>query len=1215
MNEWEFTVLVAGWINEILGADHTLPFSEARCEQRTRRSLKRRDITLLDRNNQIVLTGEVKLPYMKDGSTPFNEKLCRDARSKAQKAKSPFFFTWNVNECVLWETETSEATWREESYRSWDVTRVTDPKHLPLPPTESAIRKWLHTFLHDFARALDGTSPLPLKPLDERFVETLESALQMPIHLTFDALWTRYTQARFKGELDRWMRELGWIIRDDEEGIRDNLERAAKIACYGMVNKLVFYEALSRRFSKYLKKLRVPAHITTGDALRNHLFGEFEIAKDRTGDYETVFGLDHRLFEHRIPFYDDRTTVHWRELVERIHEFDFGSLDYDVIGNIFEKFISPEERHKFGQYFTRVEVVDLINSFCIRRGDEKIMDPACGGGTFLVRAYVRKRDLMPTRNHTQMLDDIHGIDISGHAAHLTTINLATRDLVDAENYPRVARDDFFNIRPKHHFLSLPRHLKTKGLGKIQQREITIPELDAIVGNPPYLRQEEIQKGSKKKSHPGTKEFYQNLIKEETGLTLSGRSDIHCYFWPHASCFLKENGLLCLLTSSQWLDVEYGFRLQEWILKNFRVIACFESLDEPWFVGARVATVATILQREPNEQKRMGNEVRFVQLRRALREILAHDDTTSGAMLAADGFRDEILNLPNNTVNNRYRARLVSQGAIWRNGVELGALMRKTHTAQAGDEQSSRYYGGKWGVYLRAPDLWFRLLDEYGDGFVPLGEIAHIWRGVTSGKDAFFFPIDCSQDTLQRVKKPKEFHSEYGVPRKDVESGRVKLVKCGEGRGEVRPIESRFLEPEVHSLMEVNSYVVKKEDCTRMILLVGEPREKLKNTYVLRYIQWGEKRGYQNGSTCAARVTKDREWYDLTGHRRGQLFWPMAQQYKHVIALNEEDLICNHNLFDVSSKDKINVYSLWGVLNSTIVALSKFQFGRPVGVEGNLKTEVIDVNMMLVPDPRRATKAIRTKLARIYEEIKERSALQFISERRLRTKAYTRAGKEDALLDLPDVCELDMNDRRKLDDAVLQILGVKPKSHRDAILDELYAYMREFFEYTREKEEKAIENKKRAKKKGPARAWEIAQQIHDELVIEYPGFQKRYDADFLNTDKDYTTFDLPSEGSAIPLQDMIHRHPVEFIKGKKHRVDILETDSAEQCELVCFLAKQGLRGLVRIPHEEKECRRVYSEYEHFVRQRNERVRKMIEERSSDEDMQEKIYKSLVSQLLY
>jgi predicted helicase len=283
---------------------------------------------------------------------------------------------------------------------------------------------------------------------------------------------------------------------------------------------------------------------------------------------------------------------------------------------MFERLIDPGERHKYGQYYTRPQVVDLINSFCIHSADAKVMDPACGGGTFLVRAYVRKKCLSQSRPHRQLLSELFGIDVSPYATHLTTINLATRELVEEENYPQVATNDFFNITTGKRFLQLPDRkqmaaARSAGLGKTQQRDIVIPPLDAVVGNPPYVRQEGIPSSKSEKSETkrkSTKEFYSEVVRRETGFTPSGRSDLHIYFWPHASTFLKEDGWFGFLTSSQWLDVEYGFRLQEWILRNFAIAAIIESRDEPWFVGARIATVVTILRREPDAQKRMENIV-------------------------------------------------------------------------------------------------------------------------------------------------------------------------------------------------------------------------------------------------------------------------------------------------------------------------------------------------------------------------------------------------------------------------------------------------------------------------------------------------------------------------------------------------------------------------------------------------------------------------------
>jgi len=95
ITEWEFTAEVAGWIAVILDQDKTLPFSEAKCEQRGKGSRKRRDRTLIDKNGNKAITGEVKLPFAKDGATPFNEDVVQDARKKAARAKVNYFFTWN----------------------------------------------------------------------------------------------------------------------------------------------------------------------------------------------------------------------------------------------------------------------------------------------------------------------------------------------------------------------------------------------------------------------------------------------------------------------------------------------------------------------------------------------------------------------------------------------------------------------------------------------------------------------------------------------------------------------------------------------------------------------------------------------------------------------------------------------------------------------------------------------------------------------------------------------------------------------------------------------------------------------------------------------------------------------------------------------------------------------------------------------------------------
>ena len=235
MNEWEFTAEVASWIKEILGKNAALPFSRAKCEQHQHGSQKRRDLTLLDKNEQIVLTGEIKLPYQQHGGTPFNAFVVKDARSKAQKAGSPYFFTWNVNDFILWETDPTKKTWQEHNYKAWEVTRVYRESDLELPPTRHALQKWLGSFLDDFAQILRGDLSLGVKSPDEKFIEALESALHIPILLTMEKMESLYATPAFKRALDQWMREeQGWTIYEDTDGIRQNLEQASKFACYAL---------------------------------------------------------------------------------------------------------------------------------------------------------------------------------------------------------------------------------------------------------------------------------------------------------------------------------------------------------------------------------------------------------------------------------------------------------------------------------------------------------------------------------------------------------------------------------------------------------------------------------------------------------------------------------------------------------------------------------------------------------------------------------------------------------------------------------------------------------------------------------------------------------------------------------------------------------------------------------------------------------------------
>ena len=1225
MNEWGFTGEVKSWIDQIVKLNTNLPFAGAKIEEVGKGSQKRRDLTLIDRTGTPLLTGEVKLPDAPDGGSPYRAEVVKDAQQKALRAGVKFFFTWNVNECVLWETATAGAGLKDRTYERWTITALTNRAQLDAAPVQAVIHEWLVKFLHDAARILKSGQVGGGRTPDIKFVEALESALTVPIRHTHEALAKLYvTNHTFKRDLDQWMVSLGWTIVSDSEGLYELLERAAKFGCYLFVNKLVFHEALLKKYGKSLAPLNAPPEIMTGDDLQMRLQHFFAEAKQVTGDYETIFGDDPKDMGRRIPFYADAAVQGWRSLIDQIHEFDFSKLDYEVVGSIFERLIGPEERHKYGQFYTRVEVVDLINSFCIREGDAKVLDPACGGGTFLVRAYARKRVMAESRNHRDLLTDIYGTDVSQFAAHLTTMNLATRDLVEDENYPRVGRSDFFDVLPDSPFVKLPQKLKSEGLGTKYQ-DIKIPPLDAVITNPPYVRQEDIPKAKKKPKdggpEAGTKEFYSRRVEQMAGAKLSGRSDLHCYFWPHAAIFLKMGGMLGFITSSQWLDVKYGFDLQRWLLRNFEILAVLESPVEPWFVGARVATAVTIARRCDDADRRNANTVRFVQLRQPLSELLQSDGTTLGAVLAADSLRDEILQLTEDVSHKRYRARLINQGELWREGVELGRIMRGEEAdSDESDEQqdsnesehtgaASDYFGGKWSLYLRAPDLWFELQERFAGRFVPLGQLVNIRFGVKSGKDGYFFPVDVTDKCLTALSDPVAFEHEYGVPREQVDQGHVKLVMAGEKRGQLHAIESEYLEPEVHSLMDVDSFVVDSSQCSKLIFLA--PSSTKLKPYAKAYVKWAEAQGFHRNPTCESRETDESRWYDLSRLSRPSVILPKIQQYRLIAFLNPENLYQNSSLLGLYDLSKPDADYFAGLLNSTFGVLPRLLYARGLGNEGNSQLDVYSAKMLPVVDF--STIAAKAKVGAAFKVMTERKALSFISERRMRQIAFERAGKREELAQLSELCELDMPDRRALDHAVLELLGIKSKKERDEWINRLYDYLRQFFEETRRKEEQAIVNKNVTKRKGAVSPQDLATQIAAELNTQEPMLFRTY-KDFFNESgvgNGWIAREVPPEGMPELHVDM-HDVGVRFMRGKK-RVEFMSLPSEGHAALAVVAIREMRRETVQVPREERICIALLRDYQAFLVKRNERLSEAIAQRVADEEVQQTVLHLLLERV--
>ena len=1182
VDERTFAAQIAGWVTEYLNDNPHLPFDRATVEKHVGESTQRHDFCLYSRHtDQPVLTGEIKMPDSLQGRHSLNNELVEDALKKASREGVRYCFTWNVRQFVLFDSHMQGVPYMQRHIEGpSDVADVRISDDVSRQWAQDAIREYWKQFLEKFAELQAGRRSFEPAPIDQRFIAWLEAALEDPIVNTADSLLEQYrSDPDYRTKLNSWMLSQSWEPSSQSDQQRQNLERASRLSCYILVTRLVFYQVLRRRF-RQLSAISIEG-VTTAEELQETIEARFEEAVLYSRDYETVFRPEKSDFGYSIPFLSPTAPKDWARLVRSIEDFDFSTLDFEVIGQMYERLIGYRERRRFGQFYTSPEVVDLINAFCIRNGDDHVLDPACGGGTFLIRAYYRKRAMngitqdTPT-THEQLLDEIFGVDIGAYPAQLSTINLAVRHLSDQGNYPRIARASFFDAQAGRPLYNIP-------LTGDSTRSISLGEMDAVVGNPPYIRQEAINKDEKKR--------YLELFRTEwPGQTLlSGRSDIYAYFFSHAAHLLKPGGYLGFVTSVGWLDTDYGFKLQEFFLRNFRIVAVIESQVEKWFEDARVTTAVTILQREHDEEKRSNNKVSFIQLRKPLDEVLSQvlnrplsDEGNDSRQSDMDRVRDIIEGLDAPTATDYWRIRIRTQRQLWEDGIAL-----HIEDDEQDDEDHPKYKAGKWGQYLRGPDSWFELTERAADQMTPLQNLTNISRGFTSGADRFYCVRDVTKQHLDSTPDPQEFLNRWGISRDDTR--RIRIVR--DGIDVEHLVESRFLEPELHSLMEVKRTIVQKKDVGRMVVKAPVPRANLRGTHFGEYVVYAEQQGWHTGSTIESRA-RTRPWYDLglrPKEQRADIFWPKAQQYRHIVPLNVDALPCKDRLYDVWVKQGVDRDLLWAVLNSTIVALSKHQFGRGAGIEGNLDTHIIDVNAMLVPDIRQADKETAARAIAACKQMSGRTSLRYLYE------------------------EFELDDRQELDDATLNMLGIKDPDERATLRKRLYSDITTLQNSTRDREIIAQQDRRHSSRTNISSPQDIA----DELWSEHqPALQLlQFPEDFVPRLNEGDSFDLPPGeveiGTAMMDQDNLLKAGTVRVGGRNG--EVLDAGTVSRSRFLEALSACHRSGLIRLPND-KICEDAVNNFNQYRNELEDRCIQLAQRRTPEQQRQRTVANALLRKAL-
>jgi len=866
---------------------------------------------------------ELKQPAFLD---PLSEpELIEPARIKASKRHALYFCTSNFRELVWFNTEKANRMepLEKQIVQRYTLSSMIDPNTIEEPGIKGAIYRGLERFLIDLVEISTGKKSEPKHPIDEILVYRLQNTIK-----TLSIYYKRIIEEKVKGDrklskqLQSWFIEQGWSFSFQDQ----DYNKAARQTAYLLVNKILFYSVIQP--IRRLDPLEIPKSLKSGELLQSTLQGFFNLVLKI--DYETIYSTD---FIDQIAFPDNRDVVEEiKELIEVLSKYDFSKIGYDVIGRIFEKLIPDEERHILGQYFTNPDVVDLILRFCLKHETDKILDPGCGAGTFLVRAYQHKKLMNQRLTHEEILKTIWGNDIAKFPAHLTTINLAINDLRSDENYPRVIQKDFFDLLPDRVEFSLPeawRRVQIKGLGKIEKVLEHPRFFNCIVGNPPYTRQEEIEDIQEK-----SEGYKGQLIKKALYLEgkpfaqISKRAGIYTYFFIHGTKFLQNGGKFGFIVSNSWLDVDYGKGLQEHFLSQYKIISIIESKVERWFEDADINTVIVILERAGGDKlkkERDENLVRFAYLKKTLRHFIPLAESMwekeVGRLEAIDKLIKNILGHTSYYENEEFRIYTKSQKELWEDGY---------------DSEEGKYVGSKWGKYLRAPKIFFTILEKGKGELIPLKQVAKVRFGIKTGANEFFY---LTEEQINKWKIEKEFWMHR------------------DEKGQWLP---NYI---IKSPRECHSIVVKPEDLKYRVLMIHKDKKALKGTNVLKYIEWGEKKGYHKRPTCASREN----WYNVGNQIPPSCLWFKAFNDRVFSPMNAVGFFASDRFYPIYPLEGIDEIVLGGLLNCSLQSLLVELSGRVNLGEGALDNMTYEAAAMYIVDPKIFRESIATGLKK---EIKD-----------------------------------------------------------------------------------------------------------------------------------------------------------------------------------------------------------------------------------------------------
>ena len=447
----------------------------------------------------------------------------------------------------------------------------------------------------------------------------------------------------FLSDMEEWRAMLAKAIALHN---RDLSQRQLNLLVQRTLDRIVFLRIAEDRDIEAYRRLRSAAD--DGKQVYEELKILFNEADDKYNSGLFHFGKEKRASDPdhdslRIHIPDEPLREIIRNLYFPSSPYEFSVMSAEILGQVYEQFLGkvielsasgavrveekPEVRKAGGVYYTPAYIVDYIveNTVgALLKGKTpadaeklRILDPACGSGSFLVGAYQYLLDwhlatysraparnknvlrrivggyLLTTAEKRRILqNNIYGVDLDQNAVEVSKLSLLLKMLENESDAAgrqtlmfsaggRILPDlsdnikwgnsligsDFFRGPQAGLFVDEEAMLKVKafdwdsdaGFGDIMRSG----GFDAVIGNPPYVSMLILDKVQEKSVKPYWKKMY---------FSAAGAFDIYVLFVEKGITLLTENGLLGFIVPNKFLAAEYAIKFRQWLLENSQFVS-------------------------------------------------------------------------------------------------------------------------------------------------------------------------------------------------------------------------------------------------------------------------------------------------------------------------------------------------------------------------------------------------------------------------------------------------------------------------------------------------------------------------------------------------------------------------------------------------------------------------------------------------------------------